>query len=144
MKAEELSDLARWKAQARKRRLTSDSDFTVKAMTQLAVQGGEIAEAGLVQVLHKLLREFSQRAEFLEDTRAHCTMALSSFIGAQVEMLDKATAQLRSHPLHPKAQRTAFSRLITAPAQRAVAVEPAGTPTGHPSQQTQQPCAHLP
>ena len=74
-------------------------------MAQVAVQGGETAEAGRIQaVLHELLREFGQRAEFVEDTRAHGTMALSAFIGAQVEMLDKATAQLHSHPRHPKAQ----------------------------------------
>ena len=139
MKAEELADLARWEAQARQRRLASDSDWIVKAMAQLAVQGGETAEAGRIQaVLHELLREFGQRAEFVEDTRVHGTTALSAFIVAQVEMLDKATTLLHSHPRHPKAQRRAFGRLITAPAQRA---GPAGTPTGYPSEQTQPPCA---
>ena len=69
MKAEELADLARWEAPARQRRLTSDSDLIVKAMAQLAVpQGCETAEAGRIQaVLHELLREFGQRAEFVED-----------------------------------------------------------------------------
>ena len=137
-KAEELADLARWEAQARQRRLTSDSDSIVKAMAQLAVQGGETAEAGRIQaVLHELLREFGQRAEFVEDTRAHGTRALSAFLRAQVEMLD-TTALLHSHPRHPKAQRTAFGRLITAPAQH---TGPAGTHTGYPSEHTQPPCA---
>ena len=113
-------------------------DWIVKAMAQVAVQGGETAEAGRIQaVLHELLREFGQRAEFVEDTRAHGTRALSAFLRAQVEMLD-TTALLHSHPRHPKAQRTAFGRLITAPAQH---TGPAGTHTGYPSEQTQQPCA---
>ena len=134
MKAEELADLARREAPARQRRLTSDSDLIVKAMAQLAVQGGETAAAGWIQaVLHELLREFGQRAEFEKDTRVHGTTALSAFIGAQVEMLDKATTLLHSHPRHPKAQRTAFGRMITAPAQRSGA---AGTPTGYPLEQT--------
>ena len=80
-KAEELADLARWEAQARQRRLTSDSDSIVKAMAQLAVQGGETAEAGRIQaVLHELFREFGQRAEFVEDTRVHGTTALSPLL----------------------------------------------------------------
>ena len=64
----------------------ADSDLIVKAMAQLAVQDGETAEAGRIQaVLHELLREFGQRAEFEKDTRVHGTTALSAFIGAQVE-----------------------------------------------------------
>ena len=103
------------------------------------MQGGETAEAGRIQaVLHELLREFGQRADFVEDTRTHGAVALSALIGENVEMLDKATVQLQSHPRHPNVQRTAFGRLITAPVQRA---EPADTPTGHPSEQTQPPCA---
>ena len=117
---------------------TTTADLTVKAMTQLTVQGGETAEAGRVQaVLHELPREFGTRAAVLT---APWHFFLSAFICAQVDMLDKANAQLHLHPRHPKAQRTAFGRLITAPAQRA---EPAGTPTGHPSEQTQLPYAPL-
>ena len=72
MKAEELADLARWEAQARHRRLTSDSDWIVQAMAQLAVQGGETAEAGRIQaVVHKFFRDFGQRSEFVEDARVH-------------------------------------------------------------------------
>ena len=77
IKAEGLADLARWEAQARQLRLTSDSDWIVKAMAPLAVQGGETAEAGRMQaILHELLRESGQRAEFVEDIRAHGTRNL--------------------------------------------------------------------
>ena len=46
LKAEELADLARWEAKARQRRLTSELDWIVKVMAQLAVQGGGRTDPG--------------------------------------------------------------------------------------------------
>ena len=102
-------------------------------MAQLAVQGRKTAEAGRIQAgLNELLREFGPGS-----ARSLCTSVPTAplplhflpaaFLGAKVKMLNKATALLHSHPQHPKAQRTAFGRLIKAPAQRG---GPAGTPTG--------------
>ena len=135
MKADELAsyDLAR--REERQRRYVSDANMITRAMAQLAAQGGETADVDRIQeVLHDLLREYGQRAEFAGLPPGDATV-LSAFIGAETQMLDTATARLHSCSRPSKAERQAYGRRITIPAQPAPA---AGATAGAISESSDQ------
>ena len=121
MKADELASYDSARREERQRRYVSDANMITRAMAQLAAQGGETADVDRIQeVLHDLLREYGQRAEFAGLPPGDATV-LSAFIGAETQMLDTATARLHSCSRPSKAERQAYGRRITIPAQPAPA-----------------------
>ena len=136
MKADELASYDSARREERQRRYVSDANMITRAMAQLAAEGGETADVDRIQeVLHDLLREYGQRAEFAGLPPGDATV-LSAFIGAETQMLDTATARLHSCSRPSKAERQAYGRRITIPAQHAPAAAATAGAISESSDQT--------